>query len=275
MLSVDEVTAPTVGQLNLTFAMFLLNENSQELTLSALLPYLDPNGFFLFFFGEGLVGIWKDKMTLQKTGIPESFSKLLTNPTLCAGERGNWHCGPWTVYAYDVGSKQFSQLEDLAKVSLIKLEQVRIRNEDELVFLDYEMRKFLEGTAVELDEDYLYPSVLMGVSSRPLAEAIFQSYAIKKGLITGDKISVNPLMRAWFGDDIGNVNLLSLKDVGNLVAKTGVKLDNRKKLLLRNPLVIEMIKSDIENVLADFKEPVVGTAPRATGSLLDNLGIRF
>lgn len=249
-IDVDETSAPLVRQLDLTYALFILDGASPELTLTSLLPSLNPHGYFTFFYGKGMISIWENVLAVKGTELPESLLKLVRVPEHTGCANGEWHRGPWKVYAVELNGSQLHHVEDLARSGQILLEKVHIKNQSKMFYGDYLLRQFIEGVVLELRGTQIPVFVLSGIGSIPALESLIYVYARDKGLLVDNShIKIDYLMKSWFGDELPHeATSVSMEQIRDLISRHRLKPDHFKSLMLHDPLLVKLIKTESDRI---------------------------
>ncbi|SHO33290.1 Hypothetical protein BQ3484_222 [Cedratvirus A11] len=258
-IKVYEHNAYLLRELDLVYALFVLDPLAPELTLTELLPHLNHDGYFAFFYGKGMISINRDVMIVKDTEIPENLLKLVRYPGEYPCKEGSWYTGTWKVYAVGLTPSQCKCLEKVSSDGVIKLEHVKIKNEGNMFYGDWHLRQFVESLVLSLHSAQLPVFVLSGLGSVPLIETIIYVYAEQNGLVTDDrKVRVDCLLQAWIGDNVTD-KTLSMAQIREIILRHRGNATHFHKLLLQDPLLVKLIREEQE--LFAFGKPFSHNSP--------------
>lgn len=258
-IKIHEHNAYLIRELDLVYGLFVLDPLAPELTLTELLPHLNHDGYFAFFYGKGMISINRDVMIVKDTEIPENLLKLVRYPGEYPCKEGSWYTGTWKVYAVGLTPSQCKCLEKVSSDGVIKLEHVKIKNEGNMFYGDWHLRQFIESLVLSLHSVQLPVFVLSGLSSVPLIETIIYVYAEQNGLVTDDKkVRVDCLLQAWVGDYVTD-KCLSMAQIREIILRHRGSATHFHKLLLQDPLLVKLIKEEQE--LFAFGKPFSHNSP--------------
>lgn len=258
-IKVYEHNAYLIRELDLVYGLFVLDPLAPELTLTELLPHLNHDGYFAFFYGKGMISINRDVMIVKDTEIPENLLKLVRYPADYPCKEGTWYTGTWKIYAVGLTPSQCKCLDKVSSEGVIKLEHVKIKNEGNMFYGDWHLRQFVESLVLSLHSAQLPVFVLSGLGSVPLIETIIYVYAEQNGLVTDDrKIRVDCLLQAWIGDNVTD-KALSMAQVREIILRHRGNATHFHKLLLQDPLLVKLIREEQE--LFAFGKPFSHNTP--------------
>nr|WIL04731.1 hypothetical protein Cduv_251 [Cedratvirus duvanny] len=258
-IKIHEHNAYLIRELDLVYGLFVLDPLAPELTLTELLPHLNQDGYFAFFYGKGMISINRDVMIVKDTEIPENLLKLVRYPSEYPCKEGSWYTGTWKIYAVGLTPSQCKCLDKVSSEGVIKLEHVKIKNEGNMFYGDWHLRQFVESLVLSLHSTQLPVFVLSGLSSVPLIETIIYVYAEQNGLVTDDrKVRVDCLLQAWIGDYVTD-KCLSMTQIREIILRHRGNATHFHKLLLQDPLLVKLIKEEQE--LYAFGKPFSHNSP--------------
>lgn len=243
-IKVRESDAALIHDLDLNYALFVLDPMAPELTLTALLPHLRSDGYFVFFYCEGMIVLNHDIISVRGTDVPENLVKLVREPKAYPCKEGSWHEGVWKMYCVELNANQVKCMEKVSHDGIVEMEHVKISNCSELFYGDWQLRQTVESMATSLNSTEVPLFVLTGLNSVPSITSLFLVYAEEKGLLTDDcRIRVDCLLRSWLGDDIA-CNTISIPQLKEIILKHKSKPNDLHKLLFHDPTLIKAIKEE-------------------------------
>lgn len=243
-IRVNEHNAPLVRELDLTYALFVLDPLAPELTLTSLIPHLRHDGYYIFFYCKGLIAVNGDTLVVKEAEIPENLVKLVRSPAEYPCKTEGWYNGTWKVYAVNLNTAQARCVDALANEGVIKLEHVQIKNEGKMFYGDWLLRQFVEALVLSLRSSQMPVFVLSGIGSVPLIETIIYVYAQENGLVTDDqKIRVDYMIESWIGDDLPD-KVVSMGHIKEVIHRHRSPTGHYHKLMLHDPLIVRLIKEE-------------------------------
>jgi len=242
-IKVKECNAELIRKLNLNYGLFLLDPLAPELTLTVLLPHLNPEGCYVFFYDKGMICINKDMMVVKDTQLPENLCKLVRSPREYPCKEGYWHDKGWRVMAVNLNKINCNSLEKLSQEGTVILEHTKIHNKGNMLYGNYILRQFIETLVLSMNCTQLPNFILSGIGSVPLLESIIYVYAQQNNLILdGCKIKTDYLIESWAGDCLRGV--VTMQQIKKFIQDNRGKANYCHELMLEDPLLIMLAKEE-------------------------------
>lgn len=243
-INVCEGNAELIRKLDLTYGLFVLDPVAPELTLTALLPHLRADGYYVFFYNRGMISLFEDTLVVRETEMSENILKLVRSPNDYPCKMGSWHSGVWKVYGVNLKPHQAECLDKVASEGTIKMEHICIKNENNMIYGDWCLRQFVEALVLSLRCVKMPVFVLSGIGSVPLIETIIHVYAQENGLFTdGGNIRLDLLMESWIGDEIPGC-VATPAQIKEYILCHRCDPGHYHKLMLRDPLLVKVLREE-------------------------------